>query len=94
MALLLAAKYNLAIKSKYDEKDSAGLMSEIRQKRGTILVIWEHSMLVAIVHQLGIQDQLNWPANDYDSIWIVTFKNGKAIFTADIEGLTPANECP
>jgi hypothetical protein len=93
-AIPLAVKYNLAINSKYDEKDSVGVIAEIRQKRGSVLVIWEHSMLAALVHQLGVTEQLNWPGNDYNSIWIVTFKNGKAILTRDIEGLNPTDECP
>lgn len=93
-AIPLAVKYNLAINSKYDEKDSAGVMSEIKKQKGTILVIWEHSMLAALVHQLGIQDQLLWPGNDYDSIWIVNFKNGQMILTKDTEGLDPLAECP
>ena len=67
-AIPLAVKYNLAIHSKYDEKDSIGLISELKQMRGTILVIWEHSMLATLVHQLGLTEQLNWPGDDYDSI--------------------------
>jgi len=90
----LAVKYNLTINSKFDEKDTAGIAAEIKEQRGTVLVVWEHSMIAGIVHSLGITDELSWPKDDYDSIWIVTFINGKPVLSKDKEGLNPSENCP
>jgi hypothetical protein len=90
----LAVRYNLIINSKFDEKDKSGIATEIKGEKGTILVVWEHSMIADIVHELGITSELNWPGDDYNSIWIVTFNNGKPTLTKDNEGVNPSDECP
>ena len=91
----LAAKYNLVINSKYAERDSAGLASEIKIKEGTVLVVWEHGILPSIVRSLGVNNfHLTWSDNDYDSIWIVTFSKGVASLTMDKEALAPSSVCP
>jgi hypothetical protein len=90
----LVVKYNLAINSKFDEKDAAGLAAEIKTQKGTVLVVWEHSMIPGIAHALGLTDELTWPGDDYDSIWIITYIDGKATLTRDKEGIHPSNECP
>jgi hypothetical protein len=91
----LAIKYNLAINSKYNEDDATGIASDIMQKKGTVLVVWEHHEIISIVEALGIHNQdLIWNHNDFDSIWIITFdKNGKATFTEDTEGIRPSSNC-
>jgi len=90
----LAVKYNLTINSKFDEKDIAGLAADIKAHKGTVLVIWEHSVIAGIVQALGITDNINWPGDDYESIWIITFLNGKPTLSKDKEGLSPSDECP
>ena len=90
----LAAKYNLDIDSKFEEKDSAGIAGDIMQKKGTVLVVWEHSAIGGILHALGVQNIAKWGADDYDTIYIITFKDGKPVVTTDKEGLTPSDDCP
>jgi hypothetical protein len=90
----LSARYNLAINSKYDEKDINGLVAEIKNQKGTTLIVWEHSVIAGIAHALGISDELTWPSEDYDSIWIVSYVNGKAVLSKDKEGLNPSDDCP
>jgi hypothetical protein len=89
----LAVKYNLTINSKLDEKDISGIATEIKAQKGIVLIVWEHSVIASILQTLGITDNLTWPSDDYDSIWIVTFQNGKAILTKDKEGLNPSEDC-
>jgi hypothetical protein len=36
---------------------------------------------------------LKWPDDDYDSIWIVSFKNGEAVLSMDHEGIVPEAGC-
>jgi len=69
-----AAKYNLPLCSKFAEDDTVALAQEVRSKRGTVIIVWEHSRLPAIARCLGITDPtLHWPDKDYDSIWIITY---------------------
>jgi hypothetical protein len=91
----LAAKYNLSINSKYDEKDSSGIANDIKTKQGTVLIVWEHHAIPPIVAALGVSDyNLVWDDTDFDSIWIITFSNGMVTLTKDKEGLMPPVGCP
>jgi hypothetical protein len=90
----LAARYNLDIDSKFDETDSAGIANDIKQKKGTMLVVWEHKAINPIIHALGVKYDSYWESNDYDSIIIITFKDGKATLVNDKEGLNPSDDCP
>ncbi len=90
----LAAKYNLTINSSRQEKDSLGMAADLKSRTGTTLVVWEHNNIVPIVRALGVKDHdLKWPDNDYDSIWVVTFKNGDATIVFDKENIHPAADC-
>lgn len=90
----LATKYNLNIDSKFEETDSTGVAKDIMAKKGTVLVVWEHKALISIIHALGIQYTTPWNGDDYDTIIIITFKDGKATLTMDKEGLNPSDDCP
>lgn len=90
----LASKYNLDIDSKFEEKDSAGVANDIMQKKGTVLVVWEHSAISSILHAMGLQYDMKWKSDDYDTIFIITFKDGKPVLTKDSEGLNPSDDCP
>jgi hypothetical protein len=90
-----AAKYNIVINSKYEERDSLGIAADIKNKEGVVLLVWEHKAMASIVRALGVQDfHTDWGDNDYDSIWIITFSKGVATFTMDKERLLPATGCP
>ena len=53
-------------------------MKELRRHRGTVLLVWEHHNIVKIAEALGIEQPQEWPDDDYDSIWTITFKKGRA----------------
>jgi hypothetical protein len=89
-----AVKYNLKINSHFANKDTLEIANDIKQKQGTVLVVWEHHALSGIVHALGLNDLgLLWDDNDYDSMWIVEFKNGQPYLAKDKEGLEPKDDC-
>jgi hypothetical protein len=90
----LASKYNLDIDSKFEETDSAGVAADILKKRGTVLVVWEHKAINPIIHALGVQYNTKWGGDDYDTILIITIKDGKATIATDKEGLNPSDDCP
>ena len=90
----LAVKYNLTVNSKFEEEDDAGIAGDLISKKGTILIVWEHNQIKPLLKALGLKvKDLDWPANDFDSIWIITFKKGKPTLTQDKEGITPAAGC-
>jgi hypothetical protein len=89
-----AVKYNLKLNSKYANKDTVEIAKDIKEKKGIVLVVWEHHALSGIVHALGITDPaLKWDDEDFDSIWIVDFKNGVPTLSYDKEGLSPSDDC-
>lgn len=90
----LAAKYNLAINTNRAQKDSLELAADLKSRTGLILVSWEHGGIAPIVRSLGVKTPgLKWADDDYDSIWVVTFKNGEAILSVDHENIVPGAYC-
>ena len=89
-----AIKYNLPLNSKFEETDYKDIAHSLLKEDGTVLIVWEHNTIIPILDYLGLKTKnLDWPDSDFDSIWIVTFKNGSAVLTKDKEGLNPANTC-
>ncbi len=89
-----AIKYNLTINSTFEEEDTKDIAEELASRKGTLLVVWEHNEIRAILKALGVKvKDLQWPDNDYDTIWVVTFKNDKPVLTVDKEGIKPAAAC-
>lgn len=89
-----AIKYNLTINSSFEEENATGLASELTAKKGTVLVVWEHSQIKPVLKALGLNVKgLQWPDDDFDTIWILTFKKGNPVLTVDKEGINPAAGC-
>jgi hypothetical protein len=88
-----AAEHNLTINSTYIGKDSTGVAASLKAKQGVVLVVWDHKYISSMVHALGIAQAPKWDDDDYDSIWIITFKDGKPTLTLDKEDLHPADDC-
>lgn len=94
-ALPFASKYHVVINTDFHEDELKAMAKSIRQQRGVVLVVWEHSGLPEIARRLGVQgDDLRWKDKDYDSIWVVKFVNGQAVLMKDREGLQPSTDCP
>ncbi|HEV7621607.1 MAG TPA: histidine phosphatase family protein [Flavisolibacter sp.] len=89
-----AVKYNLSINTKYDVKDEAGVANAIKKENGTVLLVWEHKAIIKIIRALGITDQnINWDDNDFDSMWIITYVNGKPVLHKETENIRPSAAC-
>ena len=93
-AIPLAVKYNLTLNTKFEEKDASALAADILKQSGTVLVVWEHKAIAPIVQALGVKKDLTWDDDDFDSIWIVTFDKGTAVYTTDKEGIVTSSTCP
>jgi hypothetical protein len=89
-----AIKYNQNINTAFNEKDSTGVATYLKTKHGIQLLCWEHTVIAPIVRALGVNDPtLKWAGSDFDSIWIVTFKNGKATLSKSKEDIHPSDDC-
>jgi hypothetical protein len=89
-----AAKYNLKLNSTFDEKDVKDAANSVLKKKGTVLMVWEHTNIPPLAQALGIDNPPAWDKLDFDSIWIITFPDGKAKLTLDKEGIMPSDDCP
>ncbi|MFL5787677.1 MAG: histidine phosphatase family protein [Flavisolibacter sp.] len=90
-----AIKYNLKINTKYDVKDTKAIAEALGKESGTVLLVWEHKAILKIVKAIGVDDPgLSWDDNDFDSIWIISYKNGKPVLTKDRENIKPLTSCP
>jgi len=89
-----AIKYNLAINTDFTVDATDLLTKKIRKQTGTVFVVWEHKQLGDIIKLLGLKDLPGkWKADDYDSIYIITYPKNKAILTVDQEGITTEADC-
>ena len=88
-----AVKYNLTINTKFEVDDYSGLAGDVLKKSGTVLLVWEHKGIDNIAKALGVKETAKWDSEDFDTIWIINFKNGKATLTVDKENITPSPNC-
>ena len=88
-----AVKYNLTINSKFQADDYADVAKSVLKKTGTVLMVWSHSEMPDLAGALGVNDAPKWDGADFDSMWVVTYVNGKAMLTMDSEGLNPQQTC-
>ena len=87
-------KYNLSINSKYDVDDVKDAAEAILRSKGYVLAVWEHDRIDNLAKALGADTKgMKWSDDDFDSIWILDFKNGKVALSVDKENLNPANNC-
>ncbi|MFM9834889.1 MAG: histidine phosphatase family protein [Methylophilaceae bacterium] len=89
----LAIKYNLSINSKYSAKDDAAIAKSVFKKNGTVLMVWEHSAIPALASALAVSGAPTWEDADFDSIWMISYKAGKAKLALDNEGIKPSPVC-
>jgi hypothetical protein len=95
----LAVTDSVAINSQFDETNTSGLAGYLKTQNGLQLVVWEHTNIPKLGQALGLgKDSLSWKGSDFDTIWIVTFPNGrkhapKLVKTTEgLNGLP--NQCP
>ncbi|MGI4873531.1 MAG: hypothetical protein ACRYFX_20435 [Janthinobacterium lividum] len=96
-----AVRHNLTINSDYAADNTAGLAKKLRHSRGTVLVVWEHVNIVEITKKLGIKELLEWPDNDFDSIWTISFSGGgtkgkakRPVLARSKQHIRPSTTCP
>jgi hypothetical protein len=88
-----AVKYNLTINSKYSGDDFAEISKSVFKKSGTVLMVWNHSEIADLANALGVKNAPQWEDTDFDSMWMITYSDGKAQLVQDKEGLNPSPNC-
>jgi len=92
-AIPYAVKHDLTINTKFDVDDINGLVGSVLKKNGTVLIVWEHKQIHKLLKALGVDSPDKWDDDDFDSIWVISFKNGKPSLTKDKEGISPSQTC-
>ena len=82
------------LNSTFGEKDWTHAAPDVLKKKGTVLMVWEHTAIPPLAGALGVSDAPKWEKHDFDSIWIITFPDGKATLNIDQEGIKPTDDCP
>ena len=88
-----AVKENMDINTKFNVTNIQDVARTLQNMTGSTLVVWEHNGIEKIVKTLGIAEKLKWDANDFDSIWIITWENGAPVLTKDAEHIKPGATC-
>lgn len=96
-----AVQHNLTINSDFMVANTEAFARQLRQLRGTVLVVWEHNNIVDIARELGLEEVLDWPDTDFDSIWTISFSGGGAkgkakrpVLTKSRQHIHPSASCP
>lgn len=73
----VAENLKVGINSDFKRDQVSELIDSIKNDRNldgkTVLICWEHSVLIDIAHELGVQSALTWPGHQFDRVWSLTF---------------------
>lgn len=90
----LAIKYHVPINSQFDENDSDHLGEALSHEKGLIIVAWEHTEIPPVIRWLvPAANRIHWRDDDYDSIYIISFKTGNPTLSFDTEHINPTDNC-
>lgn len=91
----LAAALKLPIDSTMMDDDYAALAKELLSGKyagKVVLVAWHHGKIPQFAMALGAQPPYTpWPAEQFDRIWRIDYKDGKAVLTDLPQGLLPGD---
>jgi broad specificity phosphatase PhoE len=91
----LSEALKLPINSSIDDKDIAGLAKELLSGRyagKVVLVAWHHGSIPAIARALGAVPPYDpWPDTQFDRLWKIDYKDGKATLTDVPQALMPGD---
>ncbi len=75
----LANFWQVPLYTTFSTEKYKGLVKEVGDSytSGLVVICWSHDNLQAIAKEFGVQDAKNWPGSDYNSVWVLTFSDGK-----------------
>ncbi len=90
-----AVKYDVSINSSFEGADFSSIAKELKHKKGTVLLVWNHGKIPALAKALGIKHKkLTWSDTDFDSMWVITGSGDHKVLKIEREGITPGAGCP
>lgn len=89
----LAIRHDLAINSRFSGRETDALAKDVMQKKGLVLLVWNHTAIGQLAQSLGATPPANWRGWDYDTIWVITYPQGRAVLKVEEGGLSPSTVC-
>jgi hypothetical protein len=91
----LSAALGLTISSEVADKDFATLATELLSGKyagKVVLVAWHHGSIPAFAKALGATPPYDpWPETQFDRVWRIDYRDGKAALTDLPQGLMPGD---
>lgn len=90
-----AVKHSLAVNSFYKETDHVNVATDVKTRKGIVLMVWEHTNIQGLAQALGASNAPAWNGKDFDSIWVITYNNKVATLdtTTHKEAIMPSSQC-
>lgn len=88
----LAKAIGLTIDERFDEKEFAQLATAILQGPGpagrSVVVCWKRETMPELATALGVANPpIEWPSNQFDHIWRISYSGGKATLKDELQGI-------
>ena len=91
----LSQAFGLSISSEVADKDFAALATELLSGKyagKVVLVAWHHGSIPAFAKALGATPPYDpWPETQFDRVWRIDYRDGKAALTDLPQGLLPGD---
>lgn len=88
----VAVRNGLEINSQFSANDTDPVARSVRERKGTVLLVWNHTSIAKLAQSLGVSTPA-WQDADFDSILVIRYPHGEPVVTHEAEGLAPAPEC-
>ena len=88
----LAKSLKMTIDERFDEQEykkvAKSILESSKHSGGHIVVCWKRETMSQLAAALGVANPpAEWPAEQYDHIWRVTFSRGKVTLTDEVQGI-------
>lgn len=88
----VAIRNGLDINSEFSGKEFDLVAQSVLEKKGTVLLVWNHTSIAKLAQSLGVSAP-DWKDADFDGILVIRYPNGKAVLERDAEELSPLPDC-
>jgi hypothetical protein len=88
----IAIRNGLDINSQYSGTDADLVAQSVLGKKGTVLLVWNHSAIAKLAQSLGATAP-TWKDEDFDSILVISYPKGKAVLANDAQEISPSPKC-
>ena len=88
----VAIHNGLDINSQFSAKEFDQVAQSVLEKKGTVLLVWNHTSIAKLALSLGVSAP-DWKDADFDSILVIRYPNGAAVLERDAEELSPLQYC-